>query len=235
VEDRNDETQGQTSEVNETMLPMRVLVADDHRLFRQGLISLMGTRPDLVQVIAQAETGQEAIQMAARFQPDLVLMDIFMPQGDGLMAAKAIRRQFPDIDVVILTASELDEHFQAAAEAGVVGYLLKNLDAGELFDLIEGVERGEAALTRTMAARLLKSMACRALEEDKGEEALTGREIEVLRLLARGDSNPQIAAELNITVNTVKTHISHILTKLQLENRTQAAAYAVQNRLTVPQ
>ena len=99
----------------------------------------------------------------------------------------------------------------------MAGYLLKNLDADELFDLIEGVERGEAALTRAMAARLLKSMADRVVEED------------------RGDSNPQIAAELNITVNTVKTHISHILAKLQLENRTQAATYAVQNRLTVPQ
>ena len=217
------------------MLPIRVLVADDHRLFRQGLISLMATRPDLVQVVGQAETGQEAIRMAALLQPDLVLMDIYMPQGDGLMAAKAIRRRFPDVDVVMLTASELDEHFQAAAEAGVAGYLLKNLDADELFDLIEGVERGEAALTRAMAARLLKSMADRVVEEDKGEEALTAREIEVLRLVTRGDSNPQIAAELNITVNTVKTHISHILAKLQLENRTQAATYAVQNRLTVPQ
>ena len=217
------------------MLPMRVLVADDHRLFRQGLISLMGTRPDLVQVVGEAETGAEAIQMAASLRPDLVLMDIYMPHGDGLMAAKAIRRRFPDVDVVILTASELDEHFQTAAEAGVAGYLLKNLDAGELFELIEGVERGEAALTRTMAARLLKSMADRVVDEDKGEEPLTAREIEVLRLLARGDSNPQIATNLNITVNTVKTHISHILTKLQLENRTQAAAYAVQNRLTAPQ
>lgn len=214
------------------MLPLRVLIADDHQLFRQGLISLMDTRPDLVQVVGEAETGGEAVRLTAELQPDLVLMDIYMPHSDGLLAAQAIRDRFPEVDVVILTASDLDEHFRTAIQAGVAGYLLKDLDAGELFSLIEGIERGEAAMTRAMATRLLRSVAQRSVDESKGEETLTEREVEVIRLLARGASNPQIADELNISINTVKTHISHILTKLQLENRTQAAAYAVQNRLT---
>ena len=213
------------------MLPLKVLIADDHRLFRQGLISLMNTRPDLVEVVGEAKTGREAITLTARLQPDLVLMDIYMPHSDGLMATQAIRRRFPDVDVVILTASELDEHFHTAIQAGVAGYLLKDLDADELFNLIEGVERGEAALTRAMATRLLKDVSNRAIENTKGKEILTKREVEVLRLLAQGASNPQIGHELNITVNTVKTHISHILDKLHLENRTQAATYAIQSRL----
>lgn len=216
------------------MLPLRVLVADDHRLFRQGLISLMRTRPDLVDVVGEAETGLEAVSLAKQLQPDLILMDIFMPQGDGLRAAQSIRDQHSDIDIVMLTASELDEHLDEAVQIGVSGYLLKNLDASELFYLIEGVERGEAALTRAMAARVLKGMAHRVIDNAKGEVQLTRREVEVLRLLARGDSNPNIARELNISVNTVKTHISHILDKLQLDNRTQAAAYAVERRLVKP-
>jgi two-component system nitrate/nitrite response regulator NarL len=213
------------------MLPLRIVVADDHRLFRQGLISLMSTRPDLVEVIGEAETGREAVMLVKRLRPDLVLMDIYMPGGDGLKAAGEIRRLMPDTKIVMLTASELDGHFHDAVQLGVVGYLLKNLDACELFNLIEGVDRGEAALTRAMAARLLKDVARRSGVEATGEDTLTTREIEVLRLLVRGDSNPQIANELGITVNTVKTHISHILAKLQLENRTQVAAYAVEKRM----
>lgn len=214
------------------MLPMKVLVADDHQLFRQGLISLMQTRPEIVTVIGQAETGREAVTLAQRLRPDLVLLDISMPDGDGLQAAAEIHGRLPEVKIVMLTASELDEHFRAAIQSGVSGYLLKDLDAEELFELIEGLERGEAALTRTMATRLLKHAAGQPATEAGEEETLTAREIEVLRILAQGASNPQIARELNITVNTVKSHISHILAKLQLENRTQAAAYAVEKRLT---
>jgi DNA-binding NarL/FixJ family response regulator len=213
------------------MLPMRVLIADDHQLFRQGLISLMNTRPDLVEVIGEAKTGREAVKLTAELQPDLILMDIYMPHSDGLLATQIIRRRFPDVDVVILTASELDEDFHTAIQSGVAGYLLKDLDANDLFSLIEGVERGEAALTRAMATRLLKDISSRSVESNQSEESLTSREIDVLRLLAQGASNPQIGQELNISVNTVKTHISHILDKLQLDNRTQAATYAVQSRL----
>lgn len=211
-------------------MPLNVLVADDHRLFRQGLVSLMKTRPELVRVVGEAETGREAVTLTRRLHPDVVLMDIAMPDGDGLQATQTIRQMMPDVAVVMLTASELDEHLYQAVRMGAAGYLLKNLDAEELFDLIDGVARGEAAMTRTMAARLLKGVASHSASTDQ-EESLTEREIDVLQLLAQGASNPQIAEELCITVNTVKTHISHILAKLQLENRTQAATYAVQSGL----
>jgi DNA-binding NarL/FixJ family response regulator len=171
------------------MLPLNVLVADDHQLFRQGLISLMNTRPDLARIIGEARTGKEAITLARTLKPDLVLMDITMPDGDGLYAAQTIRSILPEVDVVMLTASELDEHLHQAVRLGVAGYLMKDLDAEELFNLIEGLERGEAALTRAMAARLLKSIANGTINETKDEEALTEREIEVLQLLAQGASN----------------------------------------------
>ncbi len=209
------------------MTPLQILVADDHRLFRQGLISLMNTRPDLVQVIGEASTGREAILGAEKLNPDVVLLDIFMPEGDGLFAAKIIRKLKPEIHIVMLTSSELDEHLYEAVRLGAVGYLLKNLDAGELFDLLSGIRKGEAAITRAMAARLLKRVASpAAVKQD--DVSLTEREIEVLRLVAHGASNSKIAEELCITVNTVKSHLKNILVKLQLENRTQVAAYAVQ-------
>ncbi len=211
--------------------PLNVLVADDHRLFRQGLISLMNTRPDLVRVVGEAGTGRDAVAKAMHLHPDVILMDIYMPHGNGLEATKTILGQLPEVAVIMLTSSELDEHLYDSVRLGVAGYLLKNLDADELFDLIEGVVRGEAAMTRAMAARLLKGVANQALTQKEGNEGLTEREIQVLQLIARGASNPEIAKQLYITVNTVKTHISHILAKLQVENRTQAAAYAVQRGL----
>lgn len=212
-------------------LPLKVLVADDHNLFRQGLISLMRTRPDLVQVLGEAETGAEALSMALQHKPDVVLLDIYMPHGDGLQTASALRQKLPDIAIIMLTASELDDHVYRAVQLGAAGYLLKSLDAGELFDVLEGVARGEVALTRAMAARLLRELGRPDTANNSAQEALTEREIDVLRLVAHGASNPQIAEELHITVNTVKVHLRNILSKLQLDNRTQAAAYAVQSGL----
>lgn len=215
----------------ERSLPMQVVVADDHRLFRQGLIGLMHTRRDLVQVIGEASTGAEAIALAAELHPDLLLMDISMPGLDGLQAARAVRLAQPDIAVVMLTASELDVHLYEAVQLGAAGYLLKSLDAGELFELLESVAHGEAALTRALAARLLKSVAWHSANPEEAVDALTEREVDVLRLVAQGASNPQIAASLCITVNTVKVHLRNILEKLQLANRTQAATFALQNGL----
>ncbi len=214
------------------MTALRTLVVDDHRLFRQGLVSLMSTRPDLVQVVGQAATGREAVSMTHALHPDLVLMDILMPDGNGLYAARAIRDDMPDVAIVMLTASELDEHLYEAIRIGASGYLLKNLDADDLFELVTGVQQGEAAITRTMAARLLKGIAHHATEP--GEAELTEREVDVLKLVARGESNPKIAEELSITVNTVKVHLRNILSKLQLENRTQIATYALQSGLVDP-
>jgi len=213
------------------MLPLRVLVADDHCLFRQGLIGLMRTRKDLVDVVGEAGSGREAVRLTQELQPDVVLMDIQMPDGDGLQAAASIRQTSPTTSVVMLTASELDDHLYAAVRLGAAGYLLKSLDAAELFDLLDGVSRGEAAMTRAMAARVLKSVARQATHPAADGDMLTDREIDVLRLVAQGMSNPQIAEHLNITVNTVKVHLRNILNKLQVENRTQAAAFAVRSGL----
>lgn len=215
-------------------MTIKVLIADDHKLFRQGLIGLMKTREDLVEVIGEAETGEEAVLMAEKLNPDVILMDIYMPQVDGLQAAKEIYRRFPHIAVVMLTSSERDGHLYEAAQIGVAGYLLKSLDANELFDLLHGVTNGETAMTRALASKLLKSVANRMADEDKGEQALTERELFVLRLVASGASNQEIADKLTISVNTVKSHIKNILEKLQLENRTQAATYAVKHGLVSP-
>lgn len=212
-------------------MTIRVLIADDHKLFRQGLKSLMHTRDDLVEVVAEAATGQEAIQLVEQYHPDIVLMDIFMPQGDGLFATKEICTRFPDTAVVMLTSSENEDHLYEAMRLGAAGYLLKNLDADELFDLLPRVIQGEVAMTRTMASRLLKNLATGRTAAEGDKEKLTEREVEVLQLVARGNSNPQIAAELCITVNTVKSHLKSILTKLHLDNRTQVAAYAAQSGL----
>jgi two-component system nitrate/nitrite response regulator NarL len=212
-------------------MTIRVLIADDHKLFRQGLISLMNTRRELVEVVGEAETGEEAIQMALDLKPDVILMDIYMPQVDGLQASKVIHTRDPKIAIVILTSSEKDGHLYEAVQLGVSGYLLKSLDAEELFQMIEGVTHGEAAMTRSMATRLLKGVAQRIVQEDKGESSLTEKELLVLRLVASGASNPEIAESLSISVNTVKSHIKNILEKLQLTNRTQAATYAIKRGL----
>jgi DNA-binding NarL/FixJ family response regulator len=215
-------------------MTIKVLIADDHRLFRQGLISLMKTRNDLVEVIGEAETGEEAVRLAEELHPDVILMDIYMPQGDGLQAAKEIRTRFPKIAIVMLTSSERDGHLYEAVRLGVSGYLLKSLDATELFDSLTRVVNGETAMTPAMAARLLKGVAKRLADKDKGEQSLTERELFVLRLVASGASNAEIAGRLSISVNTVKSHLKSILEKLQLENRTQAATYAVERGLVNP-
>lgn len=210
------------------MLPLRVLVVDDHRLFRQGLIGLMKTRKDLVMVVGEAASGREAVQLTRELKPDVVLMDIFMADGDGLEATACIRHNHPQTAVVMLTSSEADEHLYQAVQLGAAGYLLKDLDAADLFELLSGLERGEAVISRAMGARLLKYIAQPPKSEsDAITEALTEREIEVLRLVAQGESNHEIADHLVISVNTVKVHLRNILDKLSLENRTQAAAYAV--------
>ena len=209
-------------------MTIKVLIVDDHKLFRQGLISLMRTRDDLVEVVGEASTAHEAIEMTERLQPNVVLIDVYMPDGDRLQATRAIKQRFPHVAVVILTSSERDEHLFEAVRLEASGYLLKDLDADELFDMLVGVSQGEAAMTRAMATRVLKGFAKQSNNENDGIEALTERERAVLQLVAKGASNPQIADELVISVNTVKTHLRNILEKLQLDNRTQAATYAIE-------
>ncbi len=211
-------------------LPLRTIVADDHRLFRQGLISLMNARPDLVTVIGEAEHGAEAIEMCERHHPDLVMMDILMPQMDGLQAAKRILDINPNTAIIMLTASSSDEHLGESIDLGVSGYLQKNLDSNELFDLILGVTDDRVAITHATASKIMKNIGFGRNRQSASLE-LTNRELEVLRLAATGISNPQIATRLQISVNTVKAHIKSILEKLNLENRTQLAAYATRKGL----
>ena len=191
----------------------------------------MRTREDMVEVVGEAASGREAIHLAGELRPDVILMDIYMPEGDGLQVTREIKKRFPSINIVMLTSSEDDEHLYEAVQLGASGYLLKSLDANELFNLLSGVTRGEAAMTRAMASRLLKSVAKQSANVERGKETLSEREIDVLRLVAQGASNPQIADELCISINTVKSHLKNILSKLQLDNRTQAATYAVQSGL----
>ncbi len=215
-------------------MTISVLIADDHTLFRQGLVGLIETREDLVRVAGEASTGREAVQMAEQLRPDVVLMDIYMPDGNGLEATREIRERFPDVKVVMLTSSESDAHLYRAVELGASGYLLKNLDATQLFELLVRAARGEAAMTPDMASRLLKGIARRSTDPNRGEEALTSRELTVLRMVAVGQSNSEIAERLCISVHTVKTHIRSILDKLRLENRTQVANYAMDRGLVSP-
>ncbi len=212
-------------------MTLRILIVDDHRLFRQGLVSLMHTRQDLVEIVGEAATGAQAIQMAYHFQPDVILMDIQLPDMSGLDVAANVLQSLKSTAVVMLTASETDEDLCRAIELGASGYLLKSLDASELFDLLNGVQNGEPAITPSMALRLMKLMRTPVGPDhsrDEGVTGLTEREVDVLRCVVKGLSNPRIADELCISINTVKVHLRNILDKLRVKNRAQAAVCAVQ-------
>jgi DNA-binding NarL/FixJ family response regulator len=210
---------------------IRVLIVDDHRVFRQGLIGLIKTRPDLLQVVGEAGSGKEAIREAQRLNPDLILMDLMMPDGDGLDATKVIHEMMPSVKIVMLTASEQDAHLCQAIQAGASGYLTKTMDAEDIFQLILGSIEGQIVMTRFMGTRLLELLSKDVYQSLSRDELLTDRENEVLELVAKGYSNPSIAEALNISLNTAKTHVSHILKKLGLKTRAQVAAYAAQRGL----
>lgn len=211
--------------------PLRILLVDDHALFRAGIASLLASRKGL-EVVGQAVDGQEALEAARQLKPDLVLMDLHMPGVNGIEATRNIRSELPQVKVVMLTVSDRDQDLFEAIKNGAHGYLLKNLEPEELFDYLAGVSRGEAPLSRTMAAKILSefaSQASRTREPSPSQPSgdLTAREREVLRLVASGATNKEIAAALTLTENTVKNHLRNILEKLHLENRVQAAAYAL--------
>ena len=215
-------------------MTLRVLIADDHTLFRQGLVGILETREDLVQVVGQAATGHEAVLLAEQLQPDIILMDIYMPECDGLTATKEIRARFPQCKIVMLTSSESDEHLYQAVQLGASGYLLKNLNANRFFEMLAGVMRGEPALTPDMAARLLKGVANHTALSTRGVSELSDRELAVLRLIAVGATNQEIAEQLFLSIHTVKNHVHNILDKLKLENRTQVASFALNKGLIPP-
>ena len=211
---------------------MRILIADDHALFRDSLRSLLESQD--IEVVGEAKNGQEAIDFTWESKPDVVLMDLTMPEMDGLEATKRIAAELPDVKVVILTASDEDNNLFEAIKSGAKGYLLKDLESEQFFNLLEGVERGEPALTPSVARKLLDEFARpkKPTKEEYDPDALTDREREVLELMVQGTtSNRRLAKHLGVSENTVKFHVRNILDKLHLHNRAQVVAYALRTRL----
>ena len=210
------------------MEPIRVLLADDHILFRKGLASLVAAQAD-VEVVGEAGDGLEALQKARELKPDIILMDIHMPNCDGIKATRLIKAELPNVRIVMLTVSDEDEDLFEAIKGGAQGYLLKNLRPEALFDMLRGTMQGEAPVSPVMATKILGEFAQRTKKKEGvvPTAALTGREKEILALVVNGISNKEIAGRLFITEGTVKNHLHNILEKLHLENRVQAATYAL--------
>lgn len=203
-------------------MTIRILLADDHQVVRQGLQMFLGLDPEL-EVVGEAANGAEAVDMARELHPDVVLMDLLMPVMDGITAISAIRKEMPDVEVLALTSVLEDASVTGAVRAGAIGYLLKDTQADELRRAIKAAAAGQVQLSPQAAARLM-----REVRAPESPETLTERETEVLRLLAQGRANKEIARDLQIGEKTVKTHVSNILAKLDVRSRTQAALYAVQ-------
>lgn len=215
---------------------MKVLIVDDHILFREGLAGLLRSQEDM-HVVGECGSVQEAIETAQTTQPDVILMDFSLPDGTGLDATRAILNLMPDISVIFLTVHDNDERLIAAMRSGAKGYLLKNLSVNKLLASLRALERGEAALSRSMMARILTEFAqpeSSAQTEPSPLVSLTSREIEVLQELAFGITNQDIANRLYISENTVKNHIHNILEKLNINNRREAIEFARKNGLSTP-
>jgi DNA-binding NarL/FixJ family response regulator len=207
-----------------------VLIADDHVVVRQGLRSILGLHPE-VRVVGEAANGAEALQRARELKPDVVLMDIQMPVMDGIEATRQLRQHLPECKVVILTSFAEDEHIFPALQAGASGYLLKDVQPEEILGALRRVVQGEPLLHPVVMRRLMERIARPTHAETPAFPSLTPREQEVLRLIAQGCTNKEIAHALVVSEKTVKAHVSNLLQKLQLSDRTQAAIYAVQHGL----
>ena len=210
---------------------IRVLVADDHPLVRQGLRSFLSTIDD-IDVVGEASDGAEAIAMATALQPDVVMMDLAMPTVDGIEAIRRITEERPSARIIALTSFATDDKVFPAIQAGAAGYLLKETEPSELVEAIRKVHRGEPILHPSVAARLMQQVVAATPRAHRTD--LTARELEVLRLIAAGRSNKEIAHDLAVAEKTVKTHVSNVLSKLGVADRTQAALYAVQHGLAEP-
>jgi DNA-binding NarL/FixJ family response regulator len=211
---------------------MRILLADDHALFRDGVASLLGAWGH--EVVGQVSDGEAAVAAALQLRPDLVLMDVAMPGGGGLAATRRLAAEGPGIAIVMLTASEDVDDLFAAIKAGARGYLLKNLESAELRGMLSAVERGEAAITPAIAARILAELARPEPvlpASDPDPDHLTERELDVLQLVVRGLRNKEIAADLGISENTAKFHLRNILDKLHAQNRAEVVARAMREGL----
>ncbi len=205
--------------------PIRVLIADDHAIVRTGIRALLGTEPD-IQVVGEARNGAEVIALAQSLCPDVVLMDLVMPKLDGIEATRQIAQQMPGVRVLVLTSFAADDKVFPAIKAGALGYLLKDSEPEVLVEAIRQVHQGESSLDPSIARKLLLELA-QPPRRELTTDPLTARELEVLRLVAQGKNNREIAAQLCVTEMTVRTHVSNVLSKLHLASRTQAALYAL--------
>jgi NarL family two-component system response regulator LiaR len=211
-----------------------VMIVDDHEMVRNGAKGYLEVQPEIT-VVAEADSGAEAVRLAREYVPDVVLMDLVMPGMDGVEATRKVKDLSPRTQIIILTSFHEDEHIFPALQAGAISYLLKDVKASELVEAIRRASKGEATLHPRVAARLIKQFSRK--EPDRGSlfTELTGREVEVLTLIARGFTNQKIADDLVITIGTVKGHVSNILSKLHLADRTQAAVYAWQEGIVKPE
>ena len=209
--------------------PLRVLLVDDHAIVRKGIKALLATVPEIT-IVGEAEDGAQAIDMALSLNPDVVLMDLEMPVMDGIEATKELARSQPDSRILVLTSFATDDKVFPAIKAGAQGYLLKDSGPDELIESLRKVGAGESSLHPLIAKKLLTELS-RPAEGPQTEDPLTERELEVIRLVAQGKSNQEIAESLVISEATVRTHVSNILSKLHLASRTQAALYALREGL----
>jgi DNA-binding NarL/FixJ family response regulator len=210
--------------------PIRVLVVDDHALFRRGLEMVLEQEPD-IEVVGEASDGAEALEQAIETTPDVVLMDVRMPRRGGIDACTAIKDAVPSTKIIMLTISDEEADLYDAIKAGAMGYLLKEISIEEVASAIRAVHGGQSLISPSMASKLLNEFASMIKRTDERQQVPTDREMEVLRLVAKGLNNRDIAKQLYISENTVKNHIRNILEKLQLHSRMEAVVYAVREKL----
>lgn len=209
--------------------PIRILVADDHPVVRDGLVAILGTQPDFT-VVGEAANGADVIAQVERLNPDVLLLDLEMPVMDGVQALRQLQERRPGTRTIVFTAFDTDERILGAVQAGAQGYLLKGVPREQLFEAVRVVHNGGSLLQPVVASKLLRRISERQTQA-ASPDALTARELEVLKLLARGLQNKEIAGELFISERTVKFHVSSILTKLGAGNRTEAVTMALQQGL----